>query len=130
MSNTHYVCFPCRIAVKRPKSWLRGEGERAPRCPHCGNACTELSYKAPIPPKSKNRQWAALFARTLAEQRRRNGYDPAALAAEKHCLEREAAALLARLNDAKNPPHPEHAKHIRRELRRVQNALMWHGVPS
>ena len=52
----------------------------------------------------------------------------AALAARKHQLEREAAALSARLNNAKNPPHPSHAKQIRRELRRVQNALVWYGV--
>ena len=111
MSNTHYVCFPCRTAVKRAKSWCRDDEERAPRCPHCGGACTELDYRAPVPPKNKGKAWAALFARTLAEQRRRNGYDPA-----------------ARLNNAKNPPHPSHAKQIRRELRRVQNALVWYGV--
>ena len=81
-----------------------------------------------IGPKNKGKAWVALFARTLAEQRRRNGYDPAALAARKHQLEREAAALSAQLNDAKNPPHPSHAKQIRHELRRVQNALVWYGV--
>ena len=80
MSNIHYVCFPCRTAVKRAKSWCRGDEERAPRCPHCGGACTELDYRAPVPPKDKGKAWAALFARTLAEQRRRNGYDPAAKA--------------------------------------------------
>lgn len=70
-------------------------------------------------------------SRTTPPQRlrpRRNGYDPAALAARKHQLEREAAALSAQLNDAKNPPHPSHAKQIRRELRHVQNALVWYGV--
>ena len=35
-----------------------------------------------------------------------SGYNPAALSAEKHSLEREAAALSAQLKDAKNPPHP------------------------
>ena len=69
MSNTHYVCFPCRTAVKRAKSWCRGDEEHAPRCPHCGGACTELDYRAPVPPKNKGKAWAALFARTLAEQR-------------------------------------------------------------
>lgn len=35
-----------------------------------------------------------------------SGYNPAALSAEKHSLEREAAALSTQLNDAKNPPYP------------------------
>jgi endogenous inhibitor of DNA gyrase (YacG/DUF329 family) len=77
MANHTYVCFPCRMTVRRPprmNSWpdnskMATIRRSAPvRCPKCGDICTWLGTKIPAPPHSKRKEWAALQT-WLHEQR-------------------------------------------------------------
>ncbi len=97
------------------------------RCPSCGGGCTELSYKVPLPPKRKERAWAELWQQVREEQRLQNGWDAEVLAWRKHGLEHEIAALQAKLDDGKNPPHPQYARELRRELKKLEACLAWYG---
>ncbi|MCP2039530.1 DNA-directed RNA polymerase subunit RPC12/RpoP [Neisseria sp. HSC-16F19] len=55
-SNTNYVCFDCRRAVRKPKTY-----RQAVYCPQCGRRMLGLSYKLAIPKQHKKREWAALW---------------------------------------------------------------------
>lgn len=73
-SNHNYVCFECRINLRRSKV-----ASEAPRCPSCGNECSCLGYKIPIPPRHDERAWSELLdqsreqaLRTLADRREEN----------------------------------------------------------
>jgi len=54
MSNHNWVCFSCRLAVRRPSQAI------AARCAACREQCVCLGHKIPIPPRTKLRQWRDL----------------------------------------------------------------------
>ena len=55
MSNSNWVCFDCREAVRRPTR--RAE---AVLCPQCGRDCVCLGTKIRIPPKNDRKSWREL----------------------------------------------------------------------
>ena len=68
MSRHKYVCFDCLHAIKR-------DPRENPYvvCPSCGNECTYIGVKIPIPPKSKPKEWEALRLQISNEEVERLG---------------------------------------------------------
>lgn len=87
MSNYAWVCFDCRMAIRRPGS------AKDVRCPGCAKPCECLGYKIPVPPKSKTKVWERLRETWFASKR------PALLRSQRqhvrfvHDTEREIARL-------------------------------------
>lgn len=52
MSSSSWVCFECRLAVRRP---TQHAGDVL--CPECRTVCWRLGYKIPVPPKRDVRAW-------------------------------------------------------------------------
>ncbi len=120
MSNTHYVCFHCHTAVRRLKSHMAPAGHSV-RCPHCGRHTLELSYKIPLPSKSKPKLWQALYQQLLAERWQRYQAAARCQTRRKHLLEKEIAALASKL--AAGGLNPQHSKTLRATLRQKENEL-------
>ena len=55
MSKRNFVCFECRVAVRREAY----SGEPV-LCPTCGVLSHNIGYKIPVPPKSKQEAWDKL----------------------------------------------------------------------
>ena len=105
-SNHNYVCFNCRVGVRRANS-----SAVAPTCSACGHLCQSIGYKIPLPSKQDVRAWEILYV-SLREQAR------AKLAAERevsvkrlHASEREIERLRAL------PPNADRARRVH-ELQR------------
>lgn len=120
-SNTNYVCFACRTAQRRPKTF-----KGAVLCPQCGRAGLRLSYKLAIPPKHRPQAWKALQRKMqrFAEQQQQ--------AEDAYCLSRrsELQAEIQRLTRE----HQRYAGHacyessrIRRRLDEAEQALQEAG---
>jgi DNA-directed RNA polymerase subunit RPC12/RpoP len=84
MSNRKFVCFDCRVAVRR-----NANTTKAVLCPNCGKETVNIGYKIPIPPKTKVSEWQALreqihlqITESVMNQHRNR-------AAEIHALEKE-----------------------------------------
>jgi hypothetical protein len=65
MSNCAWVCFDCRMAVRRS-----GVSKQV-RCPNCAGTCECLGTRIPIPPKAKIKAWEELRERFYRWQRQR-----------------------------------------------------------
>lgn len=61
MANSNWVCFDCRLAVRRP---TQHEGTVA--CPECGEVCWPLGQKVPVPPQRDVKAWKSLHADSVA----------------------------------------------------------------
>ena len=55
MSNRKFVCFDCRVSVRRD-----AHAQKVALCPHCGRETNNIGYKIPVPPKTKVSEWEAL----------------------------------------------------------------------
>lgn len=90
MSNKKWVCFGCRIAVRR------SQNDDAPvLCSECGNSCAYLGYKIPVPPKSKIREWEQLQTQINQKEKETTVARIKVLVRRKHDLEQEIARLEA-----------------------------------
>ncbi|PJK15358.1 hypothetical protein CO613_01300 [Lysobacteraceae bacterium NML07-0707] len=88
MGMAAWVCFECRIAVRRDTQY-RGQVP----CPECGKHCVYLGYKIPVPPKSKPRLWQQLQVQLVQAKildNRQAALDNIRL---RHVLEREFAKI-------------------------------------
>lgn len=90
MSNKKWVCFGCRVAVRR------SQNDEAPvLCSECGKPCTYLGYKIPVPPKIKIREWEQLQTKLSQKARETAVARTKASVRRKHDLEQEIARLEA-----------------------------------
>jgi hypothetical protein len=88
MSNKKWVCFRCRLAVRR------AQGDHAAvLCSGCGEPCTYLGYKIPVPPKNKVREWEHLAAQLKRQENEAITENARTEVARQHELEREIARL-------------------------------------
>lgn len=120
MSNTHYVCFTCRTAVRRAKQYRHfGQtDEKSPRCPHCARACFELADQIPLPPKRKTKDWQTLLQTLRQRENSEYALSLRYRTRRLHELEKQAEALALRLQTIKN--NPAYAKQLRREIAKTQ----------
>ncbi|MBI3828809.1 MAG: hypothetical protein HY291_04790 [Planctomycetes bacterium] len=89
MATTAWVCFDCRVALRRPCGYYR----REVLCTLCRQPCINISYKIPIPPKQKKRQWAALFEQLMRQKREQIVSTQQAKMRRKRALIQEIARL-------------------------------------
>lgn len=87
MSNYDWVCFSCRMAVRRPSD--------APdvKCPSCGEACDCIGYKLRIPPKTREKDWETLRQSYHRFEQERRSLQERTRRFHIHYLETEIARL-------------------------------------
>jgi hypothetical protein len=90
VSNYAWVCFDCRLAVRRSSL------AKDVRCPGCAKPCECLGCKTPVPPKSRVRDWARLREDFYRFRRERAIKDYASRTGRLLDLERDIARLSAR----------------------------------
>jgi hypothetical protein len=111
MANSSWVCFECRLAVRRPT-----QHEEEVPCPQCGGACWGLGYKVPVPRKHDVRAWRELRESEVAEHQARTEASARGRVRARHELEQEIRRLEAM------PENPGRAKAIRLLRRRLEGA--------
>jgi len=107
MSNYAWVCFDCRMAVRRP-----GQSKNV-RCPTCARPCECLGHKTPIPPKSKVKDWTRLREGFYRFRRELVAKDFSLRMAKIHTLEQKIARL-SRLSE--KPGRVSMIKFLQRKL--------------
>jgi hypothetical protein len=108
MANSSWVCFACRIAVRRPSQ----QPQQVP-CPHCREACWALGYKIPVPPKQDVRAWQKLRDAQHAEHHAKQDAAAHARVRRRHELEQELRRLTAL---PANPGREQSIKLLQRRL--------------
>lgn len=108
MSKRNFVCFKCRVAVRREP--YSGD---AVVCPTCGEECRNIGYKILVPPKSKSEAWRQLHEQYFGERRKILEDAVAVSVRGKHNLEKEIAKLEAR---AENEGRAREIRRLRRRL--------------
>jgi len=114
MSNTNYVFFSCRTAVRRPKRYFRPPDSSSPRCSQCSKPCVELSDRIPLPSKHKTKAWQKLQQDLWRQQLQILEIQQRSRVRYKHELEHEADRLERKLQE---PMHPQTAKQLKRLLK-------------
>lgn len=114
MSNTNYVCFSCRTAVRRPKRYFRPQDSSSPRCSQCSKPYVELSDRIPLPSKHKTKEWQKLQQDLWRQQLQILEIQQRSRVRYKHELEHEADRLERKLQE---PMHPQTAKQLKRLLK-------------
>jgi hypothetical protein len=107
-SNHNFVCFDCRVNVRRSK-----RAEVAPLCPQCGGECTSIGYKIPIPPKDDLSAWQRLYADLREAKRRLIVTEQERRVALTHELQRQLERLELR---ALNPERERTIRALKRSL--------------
>ena len=113
MSNRDWVCFDCRIAVRRVAG-IKGEVP----CSGCGKPFWCFGYKITVPPKSKIKEWAALKAsyfQSLREHERDEAKEQVRIV---HNLEQEIVRLESLPS---NKGRSDAINLLRRQLSKFQN---------
>jgi len=62
MSTITWVCFECRVTLRR-------KDQKEPLCPKCGEKCFNMGYKTLIPSKSKAQEWENLQEQLFLKHR-------------------------------------------------------------
>ena len=120
MSNTNYVCFSCRTAVRRPKRYFRPQDSSSPRCSQCSKPCVELSDRILLPSKHKTKEWQKLQQDLWRQQLQILEIQQRSRVRYKHELEHEADRLERKLQE---PMHPQTAKQLKRLLKNCLKKL-------
>jgi len=111
-SNHNYVCFDCRIAVRRSKT-----ATALPLCAQCGRECKDLGYKIPLPPKADVDAWQDLYVGLRETKRRSVERQAVKRVALVHDLQRQ----LARLEGLPvNPGRANTISELRKQLAHAQ----------
>jgi hypothetical protein len=108
MSNKKWVCFGCRVAVRRPQS-----DKAEVLCSECGKPCSYIGYKIPVPPKGKVREWKLLQEQLHSERSRKEIAITKSQVRRKHELEQEIVRLEAM---PKNEGRTKAVKQLRKKL--------------
>ncbi len=108
MANSSWVCFECRLAVRRPTQHI---GDVT--CPECGVACWPFGYKTPVPAKRDVGAWRKLLSEETETKQQRATDAAVALVRSRHALEQEIRRLAAM------PENAGRAKAIRALRRRL-----------
>jgi len=111
-SNNNFVCFDCRLNVRRFKL-----AAFAPRCPHCRRECTNLGYKIPIPSKTDLGAWQRLFVDVREAKRRFITSQQLKKVGHAHGLERQIAQLESR---RANPGRERTLRELRQQLQALK----------
>jgi hypothetical protein len=90
MSNSSWVCFACRLAVRRP---TQAAGDVV--CAECGAACWPLGYKVEVPPKRDVDAWRQLQGAQLAKREALLAAAKVERVRSRHALEQEIRRLEA-----------------------------------
>lgn len=90
MANSSWVCFECRLAVRRPTQHI---GDVT--CAECGVACSPLGYKTPVPALRDVGAWRNVLAAETEKKQQRATDAAAARVRSRHALEQEIRRLEA-----------------------------------
>jgi hypothetical protein len=100
MSNRTWVCFTCRKSMRRAASY---GPEREPaavvRCSDCGEPCSYLGYKIPVPSRRDRQGWDDLRAQLEHQALSERNEGECRATRAKHAIEREIAELERRPSD-------------------------------
>lgn len=107
-SNHNFVCFDCRVNVRRSKL-----AEMAPLCPACGRECASLGYKMPIPSKEDLAAWKRLSDDFREAKRHLVMVQDAKRVALTHEIERKLKLLELQ---PKNPGRERAIRDLKRRL--------------
>src|SRR5688572_5683249 len=92
-SNSSWVCFECRQALRRANWPIAREPAR---CSRCGGECFCIGHKIPLPPKRDARGWKSLRERMQSLAIDAQGQNYAQRVRSIHRLQRNIADLEAR----------------------------------
>ena len=90
MANSSWVCFECRLAVRRP---TQHEGDVP--CAECGVACWRLGYRIQVPAKRDAAAGRALREAEFTKLKQRATESAEARVRSRHALEQEIRRLEA-----------------------------------
>jgi hypothetical protein len=105
MNNANWVCFDCRVSVRRAswrlltfyKPWLVGDTwDGAVKCPECQKPCKFLGHKIAIPPKRDDVAWGELRDYVTARYQSHCDGRAEASTRRKHEIERRIIELQSR----------------------------------
>lgn len=114
MSKRNFVCFDCRVAVRRePYS-----GEPV-LCPSCGGVSHNIGYKIPVPPKNKKESWDALREEFFRNQQVDLENRIKSRVRRTHALDKEIEKLESR---PENEGRAKEIRRLRKQLESIQSS--------
>ena len=92
MNRHSFACFRCRTAVRRARIPLPSRASHV-RCPNCGELCTWLGAKIPVPPRSSPKKWTELQDWLLSQRDREIALGHVGVVQRIHALERRISEI-------------------------------------